>query len=108
MSKNKDVIDFKKLAGRTYIGRPRGKLAREHFEISQYDQGGGVSVEVLFPDNVKTMSSSFFLGMFGDSVVKAESEEEFKKRFKFIAKPQILKQIDEAISRAITSMSFVR
>lgn len=104
---DKAVIDFENVGGRVYIGRPNGEKAREHFEIHQYDMDSGTTVEVRIPDNARTMSSSFFLGMFGESITIAGSKDKFTQRFYFKASEHIKNQIDDAINRALVSLNYV-
>lgn len=98
------TINFEKLAGRVYVGRSNGTKAREHFELSKYDNDDSYTVIVNFPDNAKTLSSSFFLAMFGESIEKAGSKESFVQRYRFHAKEHILTQINQAINRALVSV----
>lgn len=101
---NKMTIDFGKLAGRVYIGRSNGTQARRHFKVANIDNDENCVVTINFPENAKTISSSFFLAMFGESIEKAGSKESFEKRFKFNAKDHIKSQINQAIDRAIVSV----
>jgi hypothetical protein len=105
--KSKPVIDFDRVGGRVYIGRPNGEMAREHFDVHQYDVDSDAVVEVRIPDNARTMSSSFFLGMFGESVTLAGSKDRFEQRFVFKASEHINNQINDAINRALVSIHFV-
>ncbi|MEZ8102852.1 hypothetical protein [Vibrio bivalvicida] len=99
----KQTVDLRSIAGRVYVGRPRGKSARNYFKIEEYERDGSFPVTVIFPDNAKTLASSFFLGMFGESVRKAGSREEFLKRFKFYASNQIMNEIEVGISEALSA-----
>ncbi|AMG03197.1 MULTISPECIES: hypothetical protein [Vibrio] len=99
----KAQIDLRSISGRVYVGRPRGKSARNYFKIEEYEREGAFPVTVIFPSNARTLASSFFLGMFGESVRKAGSREEFLKRFKFEASKQILNEIEVGISEALSA-----
>lgn len=98
-------VDFSKIAGRIYAGRPNGIKARSLFDIENCDSMQG-KVEVIFPENARSISSSFFLGMFGDSIRKFGSKEKFQSHYAFKANPQISKQIDKVIDRALVAMAF--
>lgn len=80
-------IDFVSLGGPVYSGRPRGAAIREKYELDAVDQDAMTSVDVKIPDSTYSMTSSFFLGLFGPSVVRAGSSEAFFKKFHFDAKP---------------------
>lgn len=96
-------IDFNIVAGRVYVGRQNGQAARTYFKVAEYDKDIDCSIEVIFPDNARTLASSFFLGMFGDSVREAGCKEAFLKRFKFKANEQIMKEIEVGISEALSA-----
>ncbi|KPZ73475.1 hypothetical protein AN944_00059 [Shewanella sp. P1-14-1] len=97
------MINFEKLGGRVYVGRPDGVLARKYFKIDEYEQEKNFPVEIFFPDNARTLTSSFFLGMFGNSVRTAGSKEGFLTRFKFTANSQIMAEVDAGISEALSA-----
>jgi hypothetical protein len=97
------VIDFEKLGGRVYVGRPAGVLARKHFKIEEYENQENFPIEVHFPENARTLTSSFFLGMFGNSVRTAGSRDNFLKRFIFKANKQILAEVNAGIDEALSA-----
>ena len=76
----KNTIDFSSLSGRAYAGRPNGVAAREYFEIDKLCQSDSL-IRVIFPDNTRTLTSSYFLGCFGACIMDAGSKEEFEKIF---------------------------
>jgi len=98
-------VDFSKIAGRIYAGRPNGIKARSLFKIENCDSLEG-KVEVIFPENARSISSSFFLGMFGESIRKFGSKEKFQSHYTFRANKQIINQIDKVIDRALVAMAF--
>lgn len=102
-SRNNPVINFEKLGGRVYVGRPGGVQARKYFKIEEHEHDSNFPIEVRFPDNARTLTSSFFLGMFGNSVRVAGSREDFLKRFKFRANSQILAEVDAGIVEALSA-----
>lgn len=94
------VIDLAKYNGPVYTGRQRGELLRESLHLDTMD-AEGTPVSVLVPTETYTVSSSFFLGLFGPSVVKAGSKEAFYKRYEFQA-PGFLKEVmDGYVARAL-------
>jgi hypothetical protein len=102
---DKKIVDFSSIGVRAYVGRPNGENAREYFHIDEFDNSSGELIEVKFPETTKTISSSFFLGMFGKSIISAGGKEAFNKRFKFFAKEHIKNQIDKSVDRALVSMN---
>jgi hypothetical protein len=102
---DKKIVDFTSIGVRAYVGRPNGEKAREYFHIDEFDKSSGEFIEVKFPDTTKTISSSFFLGMFGKSIISSGGKEAFNKRFKFFAKEHIINQIDKSVDRALVSMN---
>lgn len=97
------VIDLTPLGGRVYVGRPNGEAARRHFKIELLEESGSFPIEVIFPDSARTITSSFFLGMFGNSVRVAGTQEAFLNRFKFKANSRIENEIKVAIQEALSS-----
>lgn len=94
------TIDFGKIEGPVYTGRDRGERLREALHLDDLDVSGD-QIEVLVPDSTYTISSSFFLGLFGPSVVKLGSKEAFYSHYRFRL-PSFLKQvIDSYVSRAL-------
>lgn len=81
-------------------GRDLGERQRKLFELDLEDKSKDL-IEVNIGSNILFVSSSFFLGMFGDSVRKFGSKEEFYKKYKFIGKTIAKDSIDEAIYEAL-------
>jgi hypothetical protein len=59
------------------------------------------SLNSTLPKEAYTISSSFFLGLFGQSVVRAGSRDAFLKRFEFDAPDFMRGVIDSYIGRAL-------
>ena len=94
------IIDFAKIQGPVYTGRDRVELLRGDLKLDQLDESGD-EIEVRIPETTYTISSSFFLGLFGPSVVKAGSKEAFFRHYKFQS-PAFLKEVmDSYVSRAL-------
>lgn len=96
------MIDFEKIEGPVYTGRSRGERLRNELKLDDIDEAGD-KVEVDIPEGTYTISSSFFLGLFGPSVVNAGSKEAFYSRYHFKS-PAFLKDVmDVYVSRALQS-----
>lgn len=100
------TIDFEKLGGPVYVGRDRGGNEREKYKLDELDDSN-VIVDVMIPESTYTINSSFFLGLFGDSIVKAGSSEEFRKKYHIHATSLINRSIESYIERALHEHAFL-
>lgn len=95
-----EVIDFSNLEGPVYTGRDRGEKLRAHFRVDQLDSLDQ-SVNVIIPDSTYSISSSFFLGLFGPSIIKSGSSDTFFKHYHFLTNDFLKSIIDAHASRAL-------
>lgn len=96
----KKIIDFQNIEGPVYIGRRRGESLRSELDLDSVDNSDCI-VEVRIPEGTYTISSSFFLGLFGPSVMKAGSKSVFYSRYHFIC-PEFLRDVmDGFVLRAL-------
>ena len=84
------VVDLSPVAGPVFSGRDRGEALREKYGLDALDTAA--EVDVVIPESIWTVSSSFFLGMFGPSVRKCGSVDSFERKYRFKA-PEFLKPI---------------
>tara|TARA_R110002072_G_scaffold43746_3_gene122935 strand:+ start:2458 stop:2781 length:324 start_codon:yes stop_codon:yes gene_type:complete len=84
-------------------GRPLGERSREWANIEGLDVTQG-PVEVRIPDHVYSVSPSFFLGMFGKSVVRCNGAEPFFEKYRFDGPGHVLTQIHQAAGRALLEL----
>jgi len=97
---NAVTIDLAKYNGPVYTGRERGQQLRESLALDQSDSEGA-EVNVVIPDTTYTVTSSFFLGLFGPSVIKCGSKGAFFGRFHF-QQPDFLKpEVEGYVARAL-------
>jgi len=97
------TIDFSAYEGPVYTGRDRGVSLRRELHLDEVDNQEDGVVEVKIPQRTYTISSSFFLGLFGPSVVHAGSKDAFYRRFHFDS-PDFLKEaVDNYVARALQS-----
>lgn len=91
---NISVIDGKKY--RVLSGVDLGRHAREEFRLDLFDKQQN---EVVFfiPEDVLSVNSSFFSGLFQASL-KNLGEKEFRKRYKFECDNIIMMNIENGIS----------
>ncbi len=92
-------IDLGKLGGPTYIGRENGKKARERLKLDQYSNEQDFLIDI--PVGTFNINSSYFLGLFGESIRRAGSAESFLQRFKFETHGKSYKVIERGIERAL-------
>ncbi len=97
-----NLIDFGRIEGPVYTGRDRGASLRRDLDVDLMDSTNA-PVEVRIPKSTYTISSSFFLGLFGPSVVRAGTKEAFYSRFHFDS-PEFLREVmDGYVLRALQS-----
>lgn len=85
------TVDLSSVAGPVYSGRDRGVALREKYSLDVREDCAEI-VNVIIPASAYTVSSSFFLGLFGPSVQKCGSVDKFERKFLFNA-PDFLKPI---------------
>jgi hypothetical protein len=93
-------IDFAKFQGPVYTGRERGEKIRQVLRLDEIDARGD-SVDVEIPESTYTVSSSFFLGLFGPSIVRAGSKEVFYGRYHFHSPSFLGRVVDGYVARAL-------
>ena len=94
------TIDFNKISGLVFSGRERGAAMREKFSLDELDRQNG-QVLIIISDDVFTISSSFFLAMFGDSIRYAKNREIFLNKYIFKIPDRFFPTIERSISRAL-------
>lgn len=94
-------IDFEKYNGPVYTGRDRGVRLREQLRLDEADSVADSVVNVFIPDTTYTVTSSFFLGLFGPSVVKAGSREQFFAKYKFKLPAFLQPDVEGYVARAL-------
>jgi hypothetical protein len=101
------LISFGKLGGPVYVGRSNGERAREKLGIAELDiQHEPIDVEI--PENTYSINSSYFLGMFGASVVALGSTEAFFKHYKFKGPRVLLDTIESHADRALREQGVLK
>ena len=81
-------------------GKERGLAARELFKIDTLDNSKE-PISVITPNTLITIAPSYFLGIFGESVVKLGGKEQFLEKYKFYTSPNVMRQILTGISRSL-------
>lgn len=84
-SEKKNIIinldDHRSHKSLVFAGRERGEAVRKATRLEEIDDSGA-KVTIVVPDDVISIASSFFLGMFGPSIRRL-GEKEFRARYNF-------------------------
>lgn len=78
-----DLLEYRGNGSTAFTGRAEGKLARHNLNLSEKDKDGFV-YDVIIPKNTTSINSSFFLGLFYESIKTLGSIEEFEKKYLFV------------------------
>jgi hypothetical protein len=100
-------VDFGRLGGPVYVGRANGEKAREKLKMSELDSLDG-AVDVRVPVGTYSINSSYFLGLFGASVVHFGSRDAFLEHYRFQAPPAMLESINRHIERALREKGILK
>ncbi len=82
-------------------GKPKGEATRKDYNIDKYDNSPD-EVQVIIPNHIIVFSSSFFLGLFSESIKKCGGKRAFLEKYIFQAPPAIMDRIDGYIDLAIS------
>lgn len=102
-------INLKPYAGAHSIvmsGRPRATQIRKELNLDDLDKKDE-SVEVLVPLEVVSLNSSFFLGLFGQSVRNLGVEKFFQK-YRFNGSPTVLVDVERGARDALETSNPLR
>jgi len=80
-------------------GKGHGENVREHFDLDRLDEEDGC-VEVIVPNDIYAISSSFFSGMFSRSIQNLGGEERFLEKYIFRSHPELMRQIYHGLSHS--------
>jgi hypothetical protein len=82
------------------IGHERGLAARRKFNLDAAD-ASGEAILIFVPNDLFTITPSFFQGMLAESVRAAGSREQFLARYRFDASPPVLSQVENGITSTL-------
>ncbi len=77
-----DMEDYTSEASRAFAGKERGLAIREAAKLAVLDDLPDTTVEVHFPEDLFTVTSSFFRAMFTPSI-KRLGAEMFRQKYQF-------------------------
>jgi hypothetical protein len=101
------AIDFAKLGGPVYVGRPNGEKARERLDIDKLDRVD-TPINVIIPDGTYSVTSSYFLGLFGPSVVHFGSEGAFFAHYVFHGPAKDIESAHRNAERALREQGILK
>lgn len=102
MTRAIDLDDYRSKSSRVFAGRHRGEEVRKTARLNDEDKAED-AVEVVIPMDTFSVNSSFFLGMFGDSI-RALGEERFREKYHFKGK-NISRVLEDGIREALRTGS---
>ena len=81
---------------RNLSGHERGLEARTFYNLDDMDETDEV-VKIIFPNDIDVIATSFFLGMFSESIKRFKSKDAFLRHYSFVARPEIIEQVFRGI-----------
>lgn len=84
-------------------GRELGTDMRKYFELDKKDLNKE-KYEVIFPKNIVSITTSFFLALFGKSVRHMETKDKFISKYNFDENKNLKSNIDDGISDALNNV----
>ena len=95
-----DCIDLSITEPPIFTSRRKGIACREKYDLDKLDYQIN-PVKIIFPKNTYTMSSGFFLGLFGKSIRLLGKKERFLEHYTFTVPTQIMSKINKYINTAL-------
>lgn len=93
-----DLDKYRENGAKVFSGRENGKILRKKLKIDIAEKEE--NIEVYVPEDIYSINSSFFLGMFGPSI-RTFGEEQFRQKYIFHCDAIIRKNIEDGISLAL-------
>ena len=102
---NVNILDYdKKLKDMLVLsGRDLGYHLRNKIKLSEYDLDSN-KYKIIFPDNIISISTSFFLALFGESVRKCGSREQFLDKYIFECSENMMINVNDGIVDALNNV----
>lgn len=101
-----EIIKFNKSQVQNMLvlsGRTIGYDMRKYFKLDDLDNNNE-TYEVIFPDNILSISTSFFLALFGDSVRTLGDKEKFKSKYIIKCNSNLDLNINDGINDALNNV----
>ena len=102
---NINVIDYdKKMKDMLVLsGRELGYQIRTNMNLDKVDKDDK-KYKIIFPKNIISISTSFFLALFGESVRKCGNKEEFLNKYNFDCNKNMMLNINDGIIDALNNV----
>lgn len=84
-------------SARNLVGADLGLKYRQEYLIDAFDFGNPVTIHI--PDNIYSISSSFIIGMFEDSMDQFSTMDEFMNHYCFDCNTTVFKCITNGVYR---------
>lgn len=95
-----EKIDLSRMGGPLFSGREKGRLNREKYHLDDIDASDKL-VEVIIPDGTYSITSSFFMGLFGKSIRDLGDRNEFFQKYRFKMPEKFRSKVEIYIDRAL-------
>jgi len=102
MNNNINIRDYVKKDISILRGRDKGEIARRQARLNDLDQTDE-EITVIFDNDFKSLNTSFFLGMFEDSI-KHFKRDKFRIKYNFKCKDSFSKKIDVCIDSVMKKL----
>lgn len=84
-------------------GRELGYEIRDKIKLDEKDRDSE-KYNVIFPDNIISISTSFFLALFGESVRTLKDKESFLSKYNFSCDSNMMININDGIVDALNDV----
>lgn len=84
-------------------GRDLGYSLRNEISLDQKDKDD-ITYNIIFPKNIISISTSFFLALFGDSVRACGSKEKFLDKYVIESSNNLKNNINDGINDALNNV----
>lgn len=95
-----ETIHLSKMGGPLFSGREKGRLNREKYHLDDIDSSDKL-VEVIIPDDTYSITSSFFMGLFGESIREIGNRNDFFRKYRFKMPDKFRNKVEIYIDRAL-------
>lgn len=97
-----DLSNYLKNNIQMLVGRELGSSIREILDLDSIDKNNEIVI-IKIPDNIFCMTSSFFIGLFGPSIIKLDKYR-FMYKYKFECNKMIYETIEDGINRSLNKI----
>jgi hypothetical protein len=97
-----DLNQYRSTGVRIFSGRTRGEAVRQELRLSKVEANDNSEFEVRVPTDIFQITSSFFLGLLGDTIRQLGAEV-FRRKFRFTGKnieTVVAEGVEEALKRS--------